>query len=212
MLLGEIYQERHVRSDALLDKFDEDCLNLAKAIEANEGDPAFVDRLENSTTNPVRRLSEALCDLIGEKLQQSQFLRALDSSLMTNQPNGLAVKRRIDRTRGGERRKSDLRSIVLSPALLDFLAHRHLHKAAKGKPYHPLSLQAFLTLLRERYGLYLDREPPGQPMPQELLLRNKAWLERRLRDLGLLIGVNDAESMKQLRPRYQGQGVADHAA
>jgi hypothetical protein len=28
------------------------------------------------------------------------------------------------------------------------------------------------------------------------------WLERRLRDLGLLVGVNDAESMKQLRPRF----------
>jgi hypothetical protein len=65
-------------------------------------------------------------------------------------------------------------------------------------------------LLRERYGLYVDREPPGHPVSQELLLRNKAWLERRLRDLGLLIGVNDAESMKQLRPRYQGE-IADAA-
>jgi hypothetical protein len=42
------------------------------------------------------------------------------------------------------------------------------------------------------------------------LLRNKNWLERRLRDLGLLIGVNDAESMKQLKPRYHGE--AKHAA
>jgi hypothetical protein len=35
-----------------------------------------------------------------------------------------------------------------------------------------------------------------------MLLRNKTYLERRLRDLGLLIGVNDAESMKQLKPHY----------
>jgi hypothetical protein len=99
---------------------------------------------------------------------------------------------------------------VLTPPLLDYLVHRHLRKAAKGKPEQPLSFQRFLAILRERYGLYVDREPPGHPIPQELLLRNKNWLERRLRDLGLLIGVNDAESMKQLRPRYQGK--AKHAA
>jgi hypothetical protein len=33
-------------------------------------------------------------------------------------------------------------------------------------------------------------------------------LERRLRDLGLLVGVNDAESMKQLCPRFEVSTVA----
>jgi hypothetical protein len=108
----------------------------------------------------------------------------------------------VRRSAGGASRLVDLRSIVLTHPLLDFLVHRHLRKAARGKPLHSLSLQEFLRLLRERYGLYVDREPPGQSVPQEVLLRNKAWLERRLRDLGLLIGVNDAETMKQLRPRY----------
>jgi len=28
-------------------------------------------------------------------------------------------------------------------------------------------------------------------------------LERRLRDLGLLVGVNDAEAMKHLKPRFE---------
>lgn len=139
---------------------------------------------------------------MGDKLQRSKFLVALDSALMTGQPNGLAFKRRVSRVKNGKTRTFDLRSIVLSSTLLDFLVHRHLRKAARGKPHHPLSLQEFLTLLRDRYGLYVDREPPGQPMPQEVLLRNKEWLERRLRDLGLLIGVNDAESMKQLRSRF----------
>lgn len=122
---------------------------------------------------------------------------------MTDRPNGLAIKRRVSRQQNGERRSQDLRSVVFTPALLDFLVHRHLRKAAEGKPFHPLSLPDFLTLLRDRYGLYVDREPPGQLVSQELLRRNKAWFERRLRDLGLLIGVNDAESMKQLRPRFQ---------
>jgi hypothetical protein len=44
---------------------------------------------------------------------------------------------------------------------------------------------------------------------QELLRENKRWLERRLRDLGLLVGVNDAPSMKQLRPRFQAEHHAN---
>ena len=40
----------------------------------------------------------------------------------------------------------------------------------------------------------------------EVLGRNRATLERRLRDLGLLIGVNDAERMKRLTPRFEAAG------
>ena len=36
-----------------------------------------------------------------------------------------------------------------------------------------------------------------------LLQRNRMVLERRLRDLGLLVGVNDAERMKRLQPRFE---------
>ena len=95
----------------------------------------------------------------------------------------------------------DLRSIVLTTPLLEFLVHRHLYRTATESAH--LSLQGFIKLLRDRYGLYIAQEPPGQPIPQEMLLRNKNYLERRLRDLGLLIGVNDAESMKQLKPHYR---------
>jgi hypothetical protein len=36
----------------------------------------------------------------------------------------------------------------------------------------------------------------------EHLQQNRRVLERRLRDLGLLVGVNDAEAMKHLMPRF----------
>jgi hypothetical protein len=36
----------------------------------------------------------------------------------------------------------------------------------------------------------------------EHLQQNRRVLERRLRDLGLLVGVNDAEAMKHLTPRF----------
>ncbi|KVC42486.1 hypothetical protein WS58_15965 [Burkholderia pseudomultivorans] len=209
-LLGDLYHERHKRAEAILDALDEDCQRLAEGLEAEGESLELVDDLRKGRQSPALRLAEALCQLMGDVNQRKNYMGTFESTLMTDRPNGLAIKRRVRRTQNGTQRSQDLRAIVLTPPLLDFLVHRHLRKSAKGKRHQPLSFQSFIKILRERYGLYIDREPPGQPIPQELLLRNKAWLERRLRDLGLLVGVNDAESMKQLKPRYEGE--AHHVA
>jgi hypothetical protein len=199
-LLGEVYHERHNRATGLLNGLEEDCLRLADALESEASDLARALRAD--TMNPALRLAEALVELHGHKQQGSQFADVLDSSLMPNRPNGLAFKRRVSRNDAGTKKAIDLRSIVLSHSLLDFLVHRHLRKDGEGKAARPLTLRRFLDILREHYGLYVDREPPGMSVPQDLLRANKQWLERRLRDLGLLVGVNDAESMKQLRARF----------
>jgi hypothetical protein len=148
---------------------------------------------------------------MGYKQQGDQLLKALDSGLMPNRPNGLTFKRRVSRSEAGTRKAIDVRSVVLSHAHLDFLIHRHLRKDGKGKGAQPLTLRKFLELLRNHYGLFVDREPSGLSVPQDLLRANREWLERRLRDLGLLIGVNDAESMKQLRTRFVTAEVREEA-
>jgi hypothetical protein len=199
-LLGDIYHERHARADGILNGLDEDCLRLAEALEQEMPNVAL--SLKTEANGPALRMAEALVELMGSDPQGRSFLKALDSSLMPNRPNGLAFKRRVTRSQSGTAKALDLRAIVLSHSLLDFLVHRHLRKDGKGKAERRLTLRSFLDLLRTQYGLYIDREPPGLSVPQELLQANKMWLERRLRDLGLLIGVNDAESMKQLRPRF----------
>lgn len=199
-LLGDVYHERHERSDGILNGLDEDCLRLAEALEQEM--PNVAQSLKMEVIDPALRMSEALVELMGIQTQAHQFMKALDSSLMPNRPNGLAFKRRVTRSQSGAAKAVDLRSIVLSHSLLDFLVHRHLRKDGKGKAEKRLTLRSFLDLLRTQYGLHIDREPPGLSVPQELLQANKMWLERRLRDLGLLVGVNDAESMKQLRPRF----------
>ena len=202
-LLGEIYQERHPRSEAIADALDEDCQRLAELLENDPdiAEPEIAHRLRHSQGDPALRLAETLCELMGDKLQRTHYVRCLENAMMTDQPNGLSIKRRVLRSQSGSNRRIDLRSIVLTTPLLEFLVHRHLYRTATEPA--PLSLQGFIKLLRDRYGLYIAQEPPGQPIPQEMLLRNKAYLERRLRDLGLLIGVNDAESMKQLKPHYR---------
>jgi hypothetical protein len=201
-LLGGIYRERHDRAESILERLEEDCIRLADELEQADEAPEVVRALRNDQINSALRLAEALVEVMGYKTQGIQFLKTLDSSLMPNRPNGLAFKRRVSRSEAGTKKAVDLRSIVLSHALLDFLVHRHLRKDGDGKVARPLTLRKFLDILRDRYGLYVDREPPGMSVPQDLLRANKLWLERRLRDLGLLVGVNDAESMKQLRARF----------
>ncbi len=201
-LLGQIHHERHAQAAAILDQLEDDCSRLADSLEQANEAPDVARALRNDYISPAMRLAEALVELHGHGQQGSQFARALDSSLMPNRPNGLAFKRRVSRSEAGSRRTMDLRSIVLSHPLLDFLVHRHLRKDGEGRTARPLTLRKFLDILREHYGLHVDREPPGMSVPQDLLRGNKQWLERRLRDLGLLVGVNDAESMKQLRARF----------
>ena len=206
-LLGSVYLEQHHRSDSIFDKLDENCLRLADELEAENESDDLIAALRRGRDNPGLRLAEALCNLMGDNPQRSQFKKALESATMTDRPNGLSIKRRVLRTMNGIKRMQDLKAIVLTPPLLDFLVHRHLRNSDQGNARQSLSYQDFLKVLREGYGLYVDRETPGHKIPQELLIRNKAWLERRLRDLGLLIGVNDAESMKQLKPRYEGKKI-----
>jgi hypothetical protein len=158
-LLGEIYQERHPRTDAITDALDENCQRLAELLE-NDPDIAEPDvayRLRHSQGNPALRLAETLCELMSDKLQRSHYVKCLESAMMTDQPNGLSIKRRVLRSQSGSSRRIDLRSIVLTSPLLEFLVHRHLRRTATESA--PLSLQSFIKLLRDRYGLYIRHVP-----------------------------------------------------
>ncbi|MBI2926046.1 MAG: hypothetical protein HYY24_10115 [Verrucomicrobia bacterium] len=205
-LLAEVRMEKHGRSAAILDDLCEKMEALATRLEEAglETEAVGILRATNATKNPVRALADSLCLMMGEKLVRSKPLMFLDSCLMVNEPNGLGRKRRVSRTLGGGRRKMmDVRSLTLSNTLLETLVHRHL--AERGGL---LSYAEFLTLLRERYGLCVDASPSGLAATREDLSRNRGMLERRLRDLGLLVGVNDAESMKHLRGRFRAKGSA----
>jgi len=205
-LLGKIRHRDHERSTRILDDLDEKCLVLADALHTEGLDPEVVEMLRNYEANddPVSRLAEAITSLMGEKNQRTNYQSFLDSCLMLDAPNGLGLRRRVNLRNVKKGRKTgDVRSIILSNTALDILVHRHLHKAAKGKRERALPFVEFLEILRERYGLYVDIAPPGMSVSNDDLHRNRCVLERRLRDLGVLIGVNDAEAMKRLCSRFR---------
>jgi hypothetical protein len=205
-LLAQIRRGDHKRSERILDDIDEKCQALAHALNENALNPEVVELLrdQHANSDPVSRLAEAITALMGEKIQKTNYQSFLDSCLMLDAPNGLGRRRRVNlRNVKKGRRTGDVRSITLSNAALDALVHRHLRKAAKGKHERALSFVEFLAILRERYGFYVDASPPGMSISSEDLQRNRRMLERRLRDLGVLIGVNDAEAMKRLCSRFR---------
>jgi hypothetical protein len=193
LLFGRLNESRDVERD-----LRRTCNKLSDQLEAaGEGQAKMI--LDNDDVHPAWRLAEALVFMMGDKLQGAHFRKFLDSCLLLDQPNGLGRKRRAFH----KGKSLDRRSVVLTNTAIDFLIHRYLRKSKKGTGPTDLSLANFIQILTQRYGLYVDEAPPGMSIPSDELRKNRNFLERRLRDLGLFIGVNDAEAMKRLRQRFE---------
>ena len=209
-MLGEVLFDRHEHSHAILKSVRKQCMMLSEQFESNDIGEGYRNVLddEEAIRNPVLRLAETVVQMMGDKQQISHILACLSSCMMTGNSNGLASERRVVfQTMRNGKKSGMMKSVVLTDTMLDFLVHRHLRKPGKGgnTKSNPISFNDFVTLLSERYGLLVDQAPPGQTISRELLQRNRRFLERRLRSLGLLMGVNDAESMKRLKPRFNAR-------
>ncbi len=202
-LLGDLLYERHQEArrihygienhiEKLSEKLNDDYAETSEILDDIDGQP-----------NPIWRLADGLMTLMGTNVRRGNFISLIDSSFLTGRPNGLAVKRSTTRGGGFPRRKRDVRSFVFTDPVLDYLVHLHLLPNGNKSGIRRLSFRDFLETLRQRYGFHVDTTPPGMTISNELLQRNRAVLERRLRDLGLLVGVNDAEAMKRLQPRFE---------
>jgi hypothetical protein len=204
-LLGDLLHDRHNSARAIQRDLERSGLELAEKLQEEYQEISKLLENEDAQPNPVWRLGEALTSLQGRGNTQKHILELIDSSLHVDRPNGLAIKRRVMRkeSRGGARRVSDLRSLVFTDAVLDYLVHLHLLPNGNKRGRRTLSFKEFIQILRERYGFCIDEAPPGMTISNEHLQRNRRVLERRLRDLGLLVGVNDAEAMKNLRSRFE---------
>ena len=204
-LLGRIATGGHEESRDAERFFRSKCRALTDATRDAATADLRADILSNESDGRKHgaRLAEVLT-LAFEEVAHDRINQFFSAALMTDEPNGLARRRRVVLRKpvAGGRKTADATSFVLSNTVLEYLVHRHLRKSGKGRKARDLSLPNFLILLRERYGFYIDQSPPNMEIPHELLQRNRRVLERRLRDLGLLVGVNDAERMKKLKPRY----------
>ena len=204
-LLGDLLHERHDEASFIHRQMEDHGEKLANALNEDYPDAARVLRNELSEPNPIRRLAAAVTPLMGTDARLNT-IKTVDSTLNIERPNGLARKRKTSRgtdVSGSGRRLREVRSLVLTDSALEYLVHLHLLRSGNRPGVRPLSLTEFLSGVRNRYGFHIDVTPPHMTISNELLQLNRAILERRLRDLGLLDGVNDAEAMKRLRPRFR---------
>lgn len=204
-LLGDLLHERREEAKPVIYDLDRKAEELADKLEEDYGEAAEILRNDRAQPSPVWRLAEALTALQGRKNTQAHLIQLIDSVMLVTRPNGLAMKRKVTRTvaSGGGKKTREVRSMVFTDSTLDYLVHRHVLKGGKGSGWKPLAFQDFIKILRDRYGLCVDTAPAEMTISNDLLQANSGVLERRLRDLGLLAGVNDAESMKHLRPRFE---------
>ena len=205
-LLGDLAHDRHAEAQRVSFAIEDKAERLAEKV-AEDHDEVARTLLGNGNgqRHAVWRLAGGLMALKGANDFQKKLTGMVDSMLAVGRPNGLAVKRTTTRGSGsGTRRRRDVRALVFTDSVLDYLVHLHLLPDPKGGA--GANIVSFLGFLREDYGLHVDTAPPGMTISNEILGRNRAALERRLRDLGLLIGVNDAERMKRLTPRFEIAG------
>lgn len=200
-MLGALLHKRHDEASHIHHNMEDDCEKLADALQETYPEASEALRNEKDEPNSVQRLAEALTPLLGANFRVNT-IDMVDSTLHVDHPNGLAQKRRTARGIAGGTRQRVVRSLVFNESVLDYLVHLHLLRPGNKSKPQPLSLRLFLRTIRERYGFHVDVAPPGMTVSNELLQSNRAILERRLRDLGLLVGVNDAEAMKRLQPRF----------
>ena len=207
-LLGDLVHDRHAEAQRVAFAIEDKAERLAEKVAEDHGDVARTLTLlgdADDQHHAVWRLAGGLMALMGRKPRE-HLTEMVDSMLAVGRPNGLAVKRTTTRGSGrGTRRRRDVRALVFTDSVLDYLVHLHLLPGPKGGA--DANILSFLEFLREAYGLHIDTAPPGMTISNEVLGRNRTALERRLRDLGLLIGVNDAERMKRLTPRFEAEGI-----
>ena len=204
-LLGDLAQHRHAEAQRVAFAIEDKAEKLAEKMAKDHDDVAATLGDADDQRHSVWRLASGLMALKGASDFQKNFIGMVDSILAVGRPNGLAVKRTTTRGSGpGTRRRREVRTLVFTDSVLDYLVHLHLLPGPKGGA--DANIVSFLGFLREDYGFHVDTAPLGMTISNEVLGRNRAALERRLRDLGLLIGVNDAERMKRLTPRFEAAG------
>ena len=134
--------------------------------------------------------------------QRGFIVKSLDALSLKNRPGALLAQ---DRGAGAARR------FVLDSRLLEVLLQMAVlrYEPDRGHVSGPIRVEDLLGFLRERYGLYIDRLPPGDGFGAtvsedlEALRANREALRRRLREIGFFQDLSDAYITQQVTPRYR---------
>jgi len=142
------------------------------------------------------------------RFHQKYITQCIDSLLLKNHPGALVAQ---GRTRNAPRR------FVLDSRLLEVLLQIIVLQPGGNLGYHTgdIRVDELLVVLRERYGLYIDRLPSGDGFSSASIEEQKALRENeksfisRLREIGFYHDLSDAYITQTITPRYR---IAEDAA
>ncbi len=134
------------------------------------------------------------------------IVTALDSLMMKNDQGALLAQPRVSKSK---------RRIVLDSRLLEVLLQIAVLRPEGDHGFHTteMRIEEVLQLLRERYGIYVDRLPPNDGFGEasitdrEALRENVAAFKNRLREVGFYRDLSDAYVTQTVKPRYS---IAKH--
>ncbi|MFF1602449.1 hypothetical protein ACFVYV_33980 [Streptomyces mirabilis] len=166
--------------------------------------PAELKQVTQLGLDPFDEYTEMLMHYKG-RYYRGQFVKCLDSTLLKHRPGALLAQPRG----GGD---ASTRRFVLDARLLEVLLQVSLLRegddGSGDLATSPMRVNAFLALLRDRYGLYIDRLPDGDGFTgahlddQAALRANSAALLNRLREIGYYQDMSDAYLTQTITPRY----------
>lgn len=138
------------------------------------------------------------------KFQRDYLVECLDSLLLKNKPGALLAQ---------TRKRAAPRRFILDSRLLEVLLQIAVLKIAGEGPLgyqtEEIRVEDLLLFLRERYGLYIDRLPPGEGFDEasiedrEALRNNKQAFKSKLREIGFFQDLSDAYITQHVTPRYR---------
>lgn len=175
-LLGGLLHQRREEAQPILYQLACKAEELAERLQEDYPETAYMLRNDHAQPSPVWRLAESLTFLQGRDSTQNHLMKLVDSALLVNRPNGLAVRRAVVRKsiRGDSAKKREVRSFVFTDSVLDYLVHLHLLRSGNKSGQQPVSFKDFVQVLHERYGFCIGQAPPGMTISNELLRRNRS--------------------------------------
>ncbi|GAB3994175.1 hypothetical protein GCM10029992_07830 [Glycomyces albus] len=171
---------------------------LQEALKDSDADPE-IDDIFDLGLDPFTTYVEAISAL-RMSFHRKYIVQTLDSLLLKRRPGAMIVQ-----PHRGERR------FTLDSRLLEVLLQVTLLRAnpdGPGRSTRPMRVDEFLTVLRERYGLHIDRLPSGDGFgragldDQAALRANREALLDRLRQIGYYRDLSDAHLTQTITPRY----------
>jgi len=187
---------------------ERDAFFLQRVTRVRDEEPELSAELKQITQLALPSFDEYVEMLMYYKgrYYQSYFVECLDSMLLKHRPGAL-----LTQPRGG-RSDYSARRFVLDARLLEVLLQVSLLRegddASGDLRTSPMRVDEFLTLLRNRYGLYVDQLPDGDGFSgahlddQAALRANSAAFINRLREIGYYQDMSDAYLTQTITPRY----------